>query len=224
MKKLGGSSTDKELNTTFSISKNSRLAKSKKNWSLELLEITLHPSFGSFIRQLFGKTEEIHFVSFSWDFGGIKYAYDSYLNYVGNCTPMKLIPGSSHTYQNGGLNLFPAMKVYDSLNIALFVFNNKNSKNPIDPIIDKIGSKISTSLLSQELIELTDENSNERKEYIAFLAEQLKEEIEIIINNSKVKHISTFDFKFDIKNESDYIGNFFHLQDYVRIGFNRGKF
>jgi hypothetical protein len=213
----------KESNTPAPRPTDNKLSKSTKKWSLELLEVTLHPSFGGFINQILGRDERIHFVSFSWDYNRLSHPNESYLNFVGNCSPMELNPGNSHTYQNGGLSLFPNRRVIDSLNLALFVFNNKNDKKSVDPLMDEIGNKINSSLLSQELAELTEENTVDRKEYIVFLADQLKQDIETMITDYGTKHISTFSLKYDVNDNSKFVGMSHHLQNFVRVCFNKRK-
>ncbi len=197
--------------------------KSTQNWSLDLLEITLHPSFGSFISQILGKNENIHFISIAWDLNKLKDAADNNLNFIGNGISLELFPGQSHDFGKRGLSLFPENKVVDSLNVSIIVFKCKCLNQQLHAKMHEIESMVKSSLLIQELTDIPKNFSIENKEYLQFLANKLILNLESFISFERTKHITTFNFNYSVKEELDFYGTHRFLQNGIRIRLKKNK-
>lgn len=223
MKSTKNIESTKELNASddLSIKKTTKL--SSRRWSLDLLEITLHPSFGGVFNQLMGKNENIHFVSFSWDFEKLKAAVDNNLNFIGNGISMELFPGQTHDFGKIGLRLFSEKMIHDSLNLSFIVFKCKEQNFRLDEKIGEIETAIKSSLLIQELQDIPDLFSDKNTEYLMFLSDKLVVELEEILSSGNTKHITTFQFKFPVEDELDFYGAHNYLKNGIRIRLKKEK-
>ena len=101
------------------------LPESDGKWALYLSELTLHPNASGFFNQFTGRSENVHYITLSWDLSALSPTVYPYLNLKCNKLPLEIMAAETHHFTGDGLSIYPEKEVVDSLNTCLFIFKNR---------------------------------------------------------------------------------------------------
>lgn len=192
-------------------------SKSKQPWALHLKEITLHPDGGSMINQILGRRELVHYISFSWDFGGVNPTIYPNLNFKKNSLPYELNPGESQSLKDNSRILYPNKKVVESLNLCLVFFKIRKREETADVLLNRIERLISHSQLQRALVQASPSKLMESPLQLTHYAKVLQAEIETLIRDYKMKPLGTVNYVHRVKDETNYWGEETIFSDKIRI-------
>jgi len=100
------------------------LLRTSDAWGLYLRSLTLKKSFEGRIKKLFNPTNDIYFASIAWDY---KRGTRPFVYPLKGAKPEDFIiplepPMTRHFSIGDGINIFPARRVFGSLNVAILVY------------------------------------------------------------------------------------------------------
>jgi hypothetical protein len=175
-----------------------QLDKSINKWALYLSEITLHPNATGFLNQYLGRAENVHYISISWDFGGLSPTIYPYLNFKSNKIPLEIMGADSYQFAGKGLDVFSSKEIVDCLNTSFFFFKNKKGKQSVEDLIDHVERLINESPLRKELSKMTFDANHKNVDRLVSQAALLNHDIqEFLSSMKKVKYLSTIHCTFN---------------------------